>query len=418
MGVPKHHIVIVLVGGLWLATALGPSPRAQAPSSFSALPRQTTAPSDNPTTPEGIALGRLLFWDPILSGAQDIACATCHHPNHGYTDGRDLPIGTGGRGLGPARRLPDGRLFTPVDWNLQPRPSSLVRRNSLTLLNVAFNGLTENDYAPAAAPMFWDVRARGLEAQALEPIRTTEEMRGNTYGPDEAVVAAVARVAGVAEYRRLFQQVFGGSAPVTAANMAKAIATFERSLTTPDSPFDRYMRGDPTAMTPAQVRGMVAFDNHGCTQCHKGPMLSDYKVHVLGVIDNPKLSRPDEGANGSYAFRTPSLRNLAYTAPYMHSGFVPSLEGVLHFYGVVTGGAEGMPRIPPGVVRDGTSVITFNGLHLLVHPVGASDLDPLLKTTNVNSQLGDILAFLDALNDDFDRTVPSRVPSGLTPGGQ
>jgi cytochrome c peroxidase len=163
---------------------------------------------------------------------------------------------------------------------------------------------------------------------------------------------------------------------------------------------------------------MVAFDNHGCTQCHSGPMLSDYKVHVLGVIDNPKLPSSDEGANGRFAFRTPSLRNLAYTAPYMHSGFVPSLEGVLHFYGVVTGGAEGMPAIPPGVIRDGTSVVTFNGLQLLVHPVGASDLDPLLKTTNVNSQLGDILAFLDALNDDFDRTVPSRVPSGLTPGGQ
>jgi cytochrome c peroxidase len=414
MGVAKHHIV--LVGGLWLVTALAPS--AQAPSPFSALPRQARAPSDNPTTPEGIALGRLLFWDPILSGAQDIACATCHHPNYGYTDGRDLPIGTGGKGLGPDRRLPDGRLFASVDWNLEPRPPTLVRRNSPTLLNVAFNGLTEDDYDPAAAPMFWDARARGLEVQALEPIKTTEEMRGNAYGPDEAVVAAVARVAGVAEYRTLFQQVFGGPAPVTATNMAKAIASFERSLTTPNSPFDRYMRGDPAAMTPAQVRGMVAFDDHGCTQCHSGPMFSDYKVHVLGVVDNPKLPSPDAGADGRFAFRTPSLRNLADTAPYMHSGFVPSLKGVLHFYGVVTGGDAGMPTIPPGVVRDGTSVITFNGLQLLVHPVGASDLDPLLKTTNVNSQLGDILEFLDALNDDFDRTIPSRVPSGLTPGGQ
>jgi cytochrome c peroxidase len=362
-----------------------------------------------------VALGRLLFWDPILSGAQDIACATCHHPNFGYTDGRDLPIGTGGRGLGPARRAEGLQDLSSEHLSLQP---GQLKRNTLTLLNVAFNGLAAQEYDPAAAPMFWDVRVRGLEAQVLQPIRTLDEMRGRSLGPDEAVPAAVARVASVAEYRTLFQQVFGGTDAVSGTNMAKAIATFLRSLSTPNSPFDRYMRGDLTAMTPAQVRGMVAFDDHGCTQCHTGPMLSDYRVHVLGVIDNPKLRRPDTGVNGSHAFRTPSLRNLAHTAPYMHSGFVSSLEGVLHFYRVVSGGADGLPTVPPGVLRDGTSVITFNGLRILIHPVGAADLDPLLKTTNVDSQLPDILAFFDALNDDFDRDIPSRVPSGLTPGGR
>jgi cytochrome c peroxidase len=374
-----------------------PGRARQAPLPLAALPLHADAPADNTSTPQKVALGRLLFWDPILSGAQDVACATCHHPDHGYSDSRDLPVGTGGKGLGAARTFQAG-------------PTQLAKRNSPTIVNIGFSGIgTAPEYDPTTAPMFWDMRVRGLEAQALEPIETLEEMRGGGLAADQAVAAAVARVAQVSEYRDVFQRVFGGSQPVTAINLARAIAAFERSLVAPDTPFDRYMRGDHGAMTPAQVRGMVAFDNHGCTNCHKGPMLSDYTVHVLSVPDNDKLPGPDTGANNTYAFRTPSLRNLAYTGPYMHSGIFTSLETVLSHYQHVGGGGQGMHQI-----RRNT---TINGFRILGFPVGPDDLDPLLKQVDVRSQRDEIIEFLQALNGDFDRAVPSRVPSGLRPGG-
>src|SRR6185295_4914456 len=132
-----------------------------------ALPLKVPTPADNPTTPERVALGRLLFWDPVLSGSKDVACATCHHPDFGYSDGLDLSIGANGIGLGAAR------VFAPG------HPSRPVRRNSQSVLNVAFNGLSsEAGGGPAVAPMFWDLRVRSLETQALEPLKALEEMRG------------------------------------------------------------------------------------------------------------------------------------------------------------------------------------------------------------------------------------------------
>ena len=177
------------------------APRTAAQARLAALPLETPAPADNPTTPERVALGRLLFWDPILSGQRDVACATCHHPDFGYSDGLDLSVGANGEGLGAARAFAAGR------------PARLVKRNSQTVLNVAFNGLVSGaDPAPATAPMFWDLRVRSLEAQALEPIKALEEMRGEAYPEHRAVPAAVARLNGIAEYRQLFARAFGGSA--------------------------------------------------------------------------------------------------------------------------------------------------------------------------------------------------------------
>ena len=136
-------------------------------------------------TPERVALGRLLFWDPILSGQKDVACATCHHPSLGYSDGLDLSIGANGVGLGRER------AFFPE------RPARMVKRNSQTVLNVAFNGLTSGgDTSATAAPMFWDLRVRTLEAQALEPIKALDEMRGGTYPEDRALSTVVARLNG------------------------------------------------------------------------------------------------------------------------------------------------------------------------------------------------------------------------------
>lgn len=136
----------------------------------SALPDTFLSPIDNPTTPEKIELGRLLFYDPILSGGKDVACASCHHPEYGYAESQEVSIGVNGIGLGEMRTFK------------QPNTIPFGRRNAHSILNTAFNGIdTEGNYDPARAPMFWDLRVESLEKQSLEPIKNLEEMRGHTY---------------------------------------------------------------------------------------------------------------------------------------------------------------------------------------------------------------------------------------------
>jgi cytochrome c peroxidase len=408
-----------------VSIVVGASDRGRAATRFSSLPREVRSPAENPSTPEKIALGRLLFWDPILSGDRDVACATCHHPNNGYTDNRDLPVGTHGIGLGPARRFTAGNQLP------------FARRNSLTLLNAAFNGMDPSGtYDPQAAPMFWDMRVASLEAQALEPMRALEEMRGDRYAKDDIISVVVGRLDAVPDYRAAFAHVFGGANAVTAVNMARALASFERTLVASNAPFDRYMRGDTSAMSAAQISGMAQFERSGCANCHTGPMFSDYKLHVLGVPDSVRLTAPDTGANSTYAFRTPTLRNLAYTAPYTHSGVFPTLDAVVNFYNVISGGrgggrpggpGGGRPAGPPGGPGrfpppqggrgPGGPGRGGRGPQPNVE-VRRDQLDPLLQQVNVRDGRADLLQFLDALNDpSFDRTIPDRVPSGLPPGG-
>jgi cytochrome c peroxidase len=354
------------------------------PAALAPLPEAAAAPADNPTTPAKVALGRLLFWDPVLSGHRDVACASCHHPQFGYAENRDVSIGVNGVGLGSARHFANGQA------------GMLVKRNSQTILNAAFNGITtDGRYAPAAAPMFWDVRVQSLEAQALEPIKTLEEMRGEAYPADRALAEVTRRLDAIPEYRELFANAFGGGRPVNPTNLGRAIAAFERSLVGGDSPFDRYMRGDRAAMTDLQIRGMARFEQIGCSNCHNGPMFSDFQTHVLGIPDNPRLSAPDAGVDEGFAFRTASLRNVALTAPYMHSGVLTTLDRVIEFY-------DDGRRRPQNA------------------NVSRQQLDPLLRRLdNPGRGRRDLLAFLGALTDErFDRTIPERVPSGLTPGGR
>jgi len=373
-----------------LAVVLTSSTAAQ--TRLAALPAVAAAPADNPTTPERVELGRLLFWDPILSGQKDVACATCHHPAFGYSDGLDLSIGANGAGLGPARAFAAGHAHQPV------------KRNSQTILNVAFNGLTVGGYStPAGAPMFWDLRVRSLEAQALEPLKAVDEMRGSVYPEDGALAAVVSRLNAIAEYRRLFARAFGGTTPVTDRNLGRALAAFQRTLVASNSPFDRYMRGDTTALTPEQITGMERFQSVGCINCHNGPMFSDFETHVLAVPDNGKLTESDAGVSKTYAFRTPSLRNLSVTAPYMHNGVFASLQDVVNHYQRISGrgGRGGGGRgTNPQVSRD--------------------QIDPLARQLNMRGRgQRDLIAFLQALDDpNFDRTVPKRVPSGLQVGGR
>jgi cytochrome c peroxidase len=282
-----------------------------------------------------IELGRLLFWDPVLSGNKDIACATCHHPDFAYADGRDLSLGTGSVGLGPAR----------VDLSRGQIP--IVKRNAPSIVNTAFNGLdaerrrrrsqpssreaTLASVDPLRAPMFWDSRLRSLEAQALEPLKARDEMRGDAYSEAAAVETVVARLRGNREYNDRFKKVFGANTAIDDRQLGQAIAAFERSLVAMNSPFDRFRAGDVTALSTQQRRGMATFDEVGCDRCHEGIMFSDFDLHAEGIRDNPKLTEPDAGTR-RFRFRTPSLRNVTLTAPYMHNGMLKTLDDVLQFY--------------------------------------------------------------------------------------
>ena len=377
--------VLAPVAILALILAFANVGRGQANNpALSALPQVTTAPPGNQPSSAKAALGRLLFWDPILSGSKDVACAACHHPKFGYAENLDISIGVNGVGLGNSRQF----AF--------PNSIPFVKRNSQTILNTAFNGIDlQGRYNPSTAPMFWDLRAQGLEAQALLPIKTLEEMRGHAYSEEDALDTVVSRLRAVPEYRLLFTRAFGSDPSISAENLGKALAAFQRTLLANNSPFDRYMRGDPGAMTSAQIQGMRRFERAGCANCHSGPMFSDYQSHVLAIPDNQKLPESDQGFNQTYAFRTASLRNLAYTAPYMHSGVFRTLDDVLDFYD----DARRRPR-NRSVRRD--------------------QLDPLLRRLRgVDNSEEEIIEFLSALNDDsFDKTIPTRVPSGLHPGGR
>ena len=358
---------------------------AQSKSTLSALPSTPQAPGDNPTTPAKVALGKLLFWDPLLSGPQDVACATCHHPQNGYAEDRDLALGVTGIGLGSSRRQAPGSSIP------------IVKRNSPTVLNIAFSGSDQSgSYDPATAPMFWDMRVKSLEKQALEPLKAFEEMRGDTYLEDEALAKVVAKLQANAEYRSLFARAFGSEQSVNAENLGRAIAAFERTLLANNSPFDRYMRGDRSAMTEEQVSGMKRFESVGCIKCHNGPMFSDYKLHVMGVPDNPALPASDDGAEKTYAFRTPSLRNLNFTGPYEHNGMFRTLSDVVGFYEDAKGGRSRNPK------------------------VSSEKLDPLIRELgDFDEEDVDLVEFLRTLSDDsFDRTIPERVPSGLPVGGR
>lgn len=346
-----------------------------------ALPMTVTHPADNPTSEEKVELGRLLFYDPILSGNKDVACATCHQPEFNYAEFLETSIGVNGVGNGTKRQF------------LNPNDIPFTKRNSQSVLNTAFNGLTNHEpYHAESAPMFWDLRAKSLEEQALLPIKTLEEMRGHGFREEGILDEVLVRIRKIPEYSRLFAAAFAGEEnPVTEKNLGKALATYERTLIANNSRFDQYMRGDSNALSLSEKDGLNLFLKTGCAKCHSGPMFSDFKLHTLGVPDSRNRSESDVGINNDYAFRTPTLRNLRYTAPYMHSGKFATLDQVLQFYEDIAGG-----KIPNPNVK-------------------LAQVDTLATQMNVNFRdISRIVEFLNTLNDDsFDKTVPERVPSGL-----
>ncbi len=349
-----------------------------------ALPLAAKHPNNNLPNPDKIQLGRLLFFDPILSGDKDVACATCHHPTNGYAEFRDISIGVNGTGFGSKRKFNT------------PNKIPFVKRNAHTILNSAFNGLiTSNGYKPEEAPMFWDSRVRSLETQAIEPIKALEEMRGTNFSDVKILEIVVDRLKSIPKYRSLFQDAFDEKESITVENIGKSLAAFERTLISNNSNFDKYMRGDSSAISLAEKKGFNLFKSVGCINCHNGPMFSDYEMHVLSVPENEKLDSIDDGFDKQFSFRTPTLRNLRFTAPYMHNGTLPTLEKVLEFYEDLTFKKTRNPSIP---------ILKIDSL--------AQNLKLSVK------EMKPIISFLNTLNDDdFDRSIPEEVPSGLPVGG-
>jgi cytochrome c peroxidase len=288
-------------------------------------------PTGNPVTDAKRDLGKALYFDKRLSADGTVSCAACHDPSRGWTD--QSPVSSGIHGQKGGRSAP-------------------------TVLNSAYMNV-----------QFWDGRAKTLEEQAKGPIQNPIEM-GFTHD------ACVAKLKSIKGYPGLFKRAFGDE-EIDIDRVAKAIATFERTILTGDSPADKWEAGDKKAMSASAVRGRELF--HGkanCAICHDGFNFSDSDFHNLGVGMNKELAKHDLGRHDQTKaeedkgkFKTPTLRNLKYTAPYMHDGSQKTLAEVIDFY---DRGGEKNERL------DGR-------------------IKPLKLT---NEERADLLAFLDALNGD------------------
>ena len=352
-------------------------PRSKEIAKVAALPKNIKTPIGNPNSKEKELLGKLLFYDPILSGGKDIACASCHHPATGYAEFLDLSIGANGQGLGSKRAFKE------------PNEIPLMKRNSPTILNTAYNGIHgKDDYDPENAPMFWDDRVKSLEKQALEPIKTLEEMKGVHFSKSQILAEVASRLQSIPEYKSLFVKAFGEDAPIDSIHIGMAIASFERTLVANNSRFDQYMAGDVNAISHSEKEGLELFKSVGCINCHNGPMFSDYELHVLGVPENKKVPEPDSGFQESFAFRTASLRNLRFTAPYMHNGSFQNLKQVLEFYEDISFGKTRNPSVSKEM------------------------FDPFVRELQLSvKDMSLIISFLNTLNDEnFDKEIPERFP--------
>jgi cytochrome c peroxidase len=265
--------------------------RAGEPMLANGLLPPVPAPPDNPQTDAKIRLGKQLYFDTRLSADNTISCATCHDPRTGFSNPNPTDTGIKGQVGG---------------------------RNSGTIINAAYMRF-----------QFWDGRAGSLEEQALGPIHNPIEM-GETL---ENVVNKLNALSG---YQEQFGRVFGTG--VTTDGIAKAIASFERSILSGPAPYDHWLAGEKTAMSPAAVRGMRVFNGKGhCTPCHSGPLFSDQSFHNIGAgMDRPKpdLGRYEQTKDPADKgrFKVPTLRNIEATPPYLHTGTEKTLMDVVNFY--------------------------------------------------------------------------------------
>jgi len=287
MRLTRKTLILMLAGAGALLVEL---PLAIAADEPAGLP-PVVWPKDNPQSSEKIALGKQLYFDGRLSSDNKVSCATCHDPQKGFSNGEQFATGVGGAKGG---------------------------RNSPTVINSAYY-----------RQQFWDGRAASLEEQALGPIQNPIEMK-------MSLDDVVKKLNGIKGYRDQFQKVFGTD--VTSDGIAKAIAAYERTVLSGNAPYDRFKAGDSKALSEAAQRGMkLFFGKANCSACHGGPSFTDSAYHNIGVGMDAK--EPDVGreaisklAGDRGAFKTPTLREIARTAPYMHDGSLKTLEEVVEYY--------------------------------------------------------------------------------------
>ncbi len=297
-------------------------------------------PADNPMTPEKVELGKLLYFDTRLSKDGTVSCASCHDPKKAWAE--SSPTSTG--------------------INKQ-----VGGRNSPTVINAAFMKVC-----------FWDGRAGSLEEQALGPIENPVEM-------GHKLADLVQELAKVPEYEKRFKAVFGTG--VTQEGIAKAIAAFERTVLSGDSPYDRYAGGKKDALGESQKKGLAAFTRAGCDSCHTPPLFTNSSFYNAGV--GMDRVQPDEGRrkvtkedNDLGKFRVPTLREISATGPYFHDGSVPLLADAVE---VMAGGGKDNPNLSP-----------------ILKGVREANLSP--------EERKDVVEFLKALSGSYPVTEAPKVP--------
>ncbi len=445
-------------GGSGTDAAAPPAPPGPAPADpaleatlrrLTGEARVTPLAPEPPEPPELVALGQALFFDRVLSGNRDISCYTCHDVDFATGDGLSVSIGTGGQGKGADRTLGQGLLIprnAPPVFHLARNPvlfwdGRIERRPDGTLLTPepALNGPAPSA-AAVAAPL-----SSALAAQALFPVTARDEMRGQP-GENELADAATNLeiwdllmrrlvgtdgdpASGIAGYRALFAQAFpqiGTVSGYTFGHAARALAAFQSAaFDTGGAAFDRWLGGEAGALSDAEKRGGILFYGRAdCARCHEGPALTDGRFHAIGVPQvGPGKDFPGEDtgrarvtgdARDRYRFRTPSLRNVALTGPWMHDGAYTTLENAVRHYvdpvrSLRTYDARQLsPVLQPLVDRDpARQQAREAAISNLVR--GGVRLSP--------GEVADLVAFLRALTDadalDLSAAEPDAVPSGL-----
>ena len=339
----RPPLALALWGALSAASCTKPAPVEPVAPGVRVAPADPRAlqplrpPDTLSSSDPRVALGRRLFFDTRLSGDGSLSCASCHDPRKRFSDGRTVASG---------------------------RDPLRSRRNTPALLNLEARG-----------PYFWDGRVSTLQEQALVPIENPDEMAGDLSTLERELAADP-------EYAARFQEAFGPLG-LTRDTLALALAAFERTLISAGSRYDRYLEGDSSALTEEEVRGMRVFAGKAeCTTCHGGPLLTDNAFHNVGVAgDDP--GRFEAGATPRATFKTPSLRDVAHTAPYFHDGSAATLEEVIEHY---ARGGDPMAR-------------------------GTRDIHPLDLSA---SEKRELVAFLRSL-DGAEAGLPLTSPSGAQP---
>ncbi len=441
-------LVSVILSLLVVVAACGP---AEAPVSLddelSALidaQNVTALDASVDLDPELIALGQSLFFDKELSGNRDIACATCHFPTHGSGDGLAVSIGTGGEGIGPQREIGYGREFIPrnapevfnrgaEEWTSMFWDSRVFERNGRI-------------HTPAGSQLP-DGFENVLAAQAMFPVTSGDEMRGapgdvDVFGQENELAGIdgsdftaiwdglMVRLLAHPEYVALFEQAYPDVATddLGFEHAATAIAAFEiHAFTLPNSPWNAYLNGDTNALTDQQKEGAILFYGvANCSSCHTGALLTDQQHHTLAVPqvgpgkgDEAPLDLGRWRENGDesdmYAFRTPSLHNVATSFPYMHDGAFLTLESaVRHHLDPEASLASYDPadHVIPELVE-----------HYQNDPELIADMlkyvDPKLAPDRelTDAEVDALVEFLKALTDpdvgDLEHLIPDSVPSGI-----